>query len=61
MCQVYTEQWAVEDNLRRTLESLREAKRQGADLAITPSACCTPTATPNPERCNSALMKSPSL
>jgi predicted amidohydrolase len=36
MCQVYTEQWAVEDNLRRTLESLREAKRQGADLAITP-------------------------
>jgi predicted amidohydrolase len=36
MCQVYTEEWAVEDNLRRTLESLREAKRQGADLAITP-------------------------
>ena len=36
MCQVYTEEWAVEANLRRTLESLHEAKRLGADLAITP-------------------------
>ena len=36
MCQVYTEEWAVDANLRRTLESLHEAKRLGADLAITP-------------------------
>jgi predicted amidohydrolase len=36
ICQVYTEQWAMEDNLRRTLESLEAAARQGAELAITP-------------------------
>jgi predicted amidohydrolase len=36
MCQVYTEEWAVEANSRRLLESLHEARRQGADLAITP-------------------------
>jgi predicted amidohydrolase len=33
---VYTEQWAVEDNLRRTLAALDEAADLGADLAITP-------------------------
>jgi len=36
MCQVYTEQWALEDNLRRTLAALNEAADLGADLAITP-------------------------
>lgn len=36
LCQVYTEQWTVEDNMRRTLESLELAAAQGADLAITP-------------------------
>jgi predicted amidohydrolase len=36
LCQVYTEQWAVEENTRRTLASLDEAADLGADLAITP-------------------------
>ena len=36
MCQVYTEQWALEENLRRTLAALNEAADLGADLAITP-------------------------
>ena len=36
MCQVLTEQWAVETNLNRTLAALDEAAAQGAELAITP-------------------------
>ena len=36
LCQVYTEPWDLGGNLTRTLEALAEAKRQGADLAITP-------------------------
>ena len=36
MCQVHTEQWALEDNLGRTLAALHEAADLGADLAITP-------------------------
>lgn len=36
MCQVFTEPWAVEDNLRRTLAALDEAAQAGAQLAITP-------------------------
>jgi N-carbamoylputrescine amidase len=36
MCQVYTEQWAFDDNVKRTLDSLDEAAGLGADLAITP-------------------------
>lgn len=36
LCQVYTEPWAVEANVRRTIESLEEAGKQGAEIAITP-------------------------
>jgi len=36
MCQVYTEEWAVESNLLRTIEALEEAAAHGAELAITP-------------------------
>lgn len=36
ICQVYTEQWAVEDNLRRTIEAIEAAAEQGAEIAITP-------------------------
>ena len=36
MCQVHTEQWALEDNLGRTLAALHEAADLDADLAITP-------------------------
>lgn len=36
LCQVYTEPWAVRDNLGRTLAALDEAAAKGAALAITP-------------------------
>jgi len=36
MCQVHTEPWDLDGNLERTLESLDEAARQGAEFAITP-------------------------
>jgi predicted amidohydrolase len=36
MCQVETEQWALDDNLARAIAALREAKRKGADFAICP-------------------------
>jgi predicted amidohydrolase len=36
MCQVYTEEWAVEANIKRTLEAIDLASQQGAEIAITP-------------------------
>jgi predicted amidohydrolase len=36
MCQVYTEEWAVEDNIKRTLEAIDLAAQQGAQIAVTP-------------------------
>ena len=36
LCQVYTEEWAVEANIRRTLEAIDIAARQGAEIAVTP-------------------------
>jgi len=36
MCQVFTEQWALDDNFARTLAALEQAAAQGAELAITP-------------------------
>jgi N-carbamoylputrescine amidase len=36
LCQVYTEEWAVDENLSRTLQALEEAALKGTELAITP-------------------------
>ena len=36
ICQIYTEQWAFEDNLRRTMEAIETAAGKGAEIAITP-------------------------
>ena len=36
MCQVYTEEWAVDANIKRTLEAIDLAANQGAEIAITP-------------------------
>lgn len=36
MCQVLTKAWDMEGNLVRTLDALRDAAAQGAELAITP-------------------------
>lgn len=36
LCQVYTEPWAVEENLKRTIGSIQDAACHGADIAITP-------------------------
>ncbi len=36
ICQIYTEQWQVEQNFKRTVEALEEAAGKGATLAITP-------------------------
>lgn len=36
MCQVYTEEWAVEANIRRTLDAIDIAASQGAEIAVTP-------------------------
>lgn len=36
MCQVYTEEWAIDANIRRTLDAIDLAASQGADIAVTP-------------------------
>ncbi len=36
MCQVFTREWDIEGNTHNLMESLAEAGRQGAELAITP-------------------------
>ena len=36
MCQVYTEEWKIEDNIERTLNSIDIAAGEGAEVAITP-------------------------
>ncbi|MDO9254766.1 MAG: carbon-nitrogen hydrolase family protein, partial [Bacteroidales bacterium] len=36
MCQVHTEEWAVEANIKRTLETIDLAAEQGAEIAVTP-------------------------
>jgi len=36
MCQVYTEEWAIEANIKRTLEAIDLASEQGAEIAVTP-------------------------
>jgi hypothetical protein len=36
MCQVYTEEWAFEANIKRTLEAIDLASKQGAEIAVTP-------------------------
>lgn len=36
MCQVYTEPWAVDANIERTLQSIDIASEQGAEIAVTP-------------------------
>jgi len=41
ICQIYTEQWQIEQNFKRTVEALEEAADRGAVLAITPE-CVLP-------------------
>jgi N-carbamoylputrescine amidase len=36
MCQVYTEEWKVKENINRTLESIDVAASEGAEIVITP-------------------------
>ena len=36
MCQVYTDEWAVEANIARALEAIDLAAGQGAEIAVTP-------------------------
>ncbi len=36
MCQVYTEEWAIESNIGRTLDAIDLAARKGAEIAVTP-------------------------
>jgi predicted amidohydrolase len=36
MCQVFTEEWAVDANIKRTLEAIDLAAGQGAEIAVTP-------------------------
>jgi predicted amidohydrolase len=50
MCQVFTEEWAVEDNLARTLDALREAAERGAELAITPECVISGYGFEKPEQ-----------
>jgi len=40
LCQVFTEVWAVEDNVKRTIAAIEKAAEKGADIAITPE--CVP-------------------
>ena len=34
ICQIYTEQWQIEQNFKRTVEALEETADEGAILAI---------------------------
>lgn len=36
LCQIFTRQWDVDGNFRRTMDALEDASHQGADMAITP-------------------------
>jgi predicted amidohydrolase len=36
ICQIYTEQWQIEQNFKRTVEALEKTADEGAILAITP-------------------------
>jgi predicted amidohydrolase len=36
ICQVYTEPWDLENNLKRTLSAIDEAAEKGAEIAVTP-------------------------
>ncbi len=36
ICQVYTEPWDIENNLKRTLLAINEAAEKGAEIAVTP-------------------------
>ena len=36
MCQVYTEQWEIDDNIQRTLNAIDKVAEEGAEIAITP-------------------------
>jgi predicted amidohydrolase len=36
ICQVYTEPWAVDANIERTLQAIDIASEQGAEIAVTP-------------------------
>ncbi len=36
LCQVYTEQWQVEENLKRTIAAIESAAEQGAEVAVMP-------------------------
>jgi len=36
LCQVYTEEWAVEENIKRALAAIDLASEQGAEIAVTP-------------------------
>ena len=56
MCQVYTEAWAIEANLARTLEALEEATAQGADLAITPECVLHGYASTESEDCGKRML-----
>lgn len=47
MCQVLTREWAVEENLARTLTAIDQAADEGAELAVTPE--CVIQGYPVPE------------
>lgn len=36
LCQIFTEVWAVEDNLKQALSAIEQAAEKGADIAVTP-------------------------
>jgi predicted amidohydrolase len=36
LCQVFTEEWAIEDNIRRALEAIDQAASQKAEIALIP-------------------------
>lgn len=36
LCQIYTEKWAAEDNLKRTVAAIEAAAQNGAEIAVTP-------------------------
>ncbi len=55
LCQVFTEEWAVEENFRRALEAIETAGRLGAQIAVTPECVIHGYAATESERFHERL------
>ncbi|MHC4158528.1 MAG: carbon-nitrogen hydrolase family protein [Planctomycetota bacterium] len=57
LCQVYTEKWALEDNLKRTIAAIETAAKQDAEIAVTPECVLLGYPIDNSENIHQRLLK----